>query len=88
MKKGRYIFLAATLLSAAVLTGCAKEHQCECLDNDAMNEEHQTILTVDANMKCESITEMGKEHKVVVNNQHTLQRDGLRKVTCRDYGRN
>jgi len=88
MKNRRYILMAAAALVAVLSAGCVKEHQCECTDSDAMNPEHQTILTVDAGMKCESITEMGKEVKVVENNRHTLHRVGMRKVTCRDYGRN
>lgn len=87
MKSKRHILLTAAVLAAAVLAGCAKEHQCECTDLEPLNPEHQTIVTVDSQMKCESITEMGKEEKVVVDNRHTLRRVGMREVSCRDYGR-
>ena len=88
MKNRRYILMAAAALVAVLSAGCVKEHQCECTDSDAMNPEHQTILTVEAGMKCASITEMSKEVKVVASSRRTLRRVGMRKVTCRDYGRN
>lgn len=67
------------------LAGCAKEHQCKCEATESSSSE-QRILTVDGQMKCESITEMGFEVKYVTEGgEHSVRRVDMQKVSCRNY---
>ncbi len=80
------ILLPALLLGALIATGCTKDHQCECSD-PTVSTLLKTIIEVDEQMKCEDITEMGYEEKIVnENGEHALRRT-MHKVKCRDYGR-
>ena len=82
MKK--YILTVAAFATLFVV-GCAKEHQCKCETTETPNTE-QRILTIDGQLKCESITEMGIEEKTRVGDTlHSLRRSEMQKVNCRPY---
>ncbi len=83
MKKRIFCLMAA--VAALAVAGCAKEHQCKCEATETADTE-QRILTVDGQMKCESITELGFEEKYVAEDgTHSLRRVQMQKVSCRNY---
>lgn len=76
------------LFTAAVLTlcaSCSKERQCKCVTTDVPDDGLLKILVIDRQMKCDNITEMGFEQKVVDDNGQTLQRVDMHTVSCRDW---
>lgn len=75
--------LAAIVL--LTLCSCSKERQCKCVTTDVPDDGLLRILVVDHSLKCESITEMGFEQKVVTDDGQTLQRVDMHTVSCRDY---
>lgn len=82
MKK---IIMTLAVFAALLVAGCAKEHQCKCETAEAGNAS-QRILTIDGQMKCESITELGVEEKyVTADGVHSLRRTEMQKVNCRPY---
>ncbi len=74
----------AALVSLA-LCSCGKERQCKCMTTDVPDDGILKVLVVDHSLKCESITEMGFEQKVVTEDGQTLQRVDMHTVSCRDY---
>ena len=77
--------IAGLLLLVLVATSCSKERQCKCVTTDVPDDGLLRILVVDHSLKCESITEMGFEQKVVTDDGQTLQRVDMHTVSCRDY---
>ena len=85
MKK-RIIPVVVMLATLAVVS-CGKERQCKCVYSDTTETtELLKLIVVDRQMRCEDITEMGYEVKVVTEDGQTLQRVEMHTVSCRDYG--
>lgn len=82
MKKILFTLAAAVLLT---LCSCSKERQCKCVTTDVPDDGRLKIMVVDRGLKCESITEMGFEQKIVDENGQTLQRVDMHTVSCRDW---
>jgi len=79
------VVVLATL--TLVLVSCGKDRQCKCVYTDTTESaELLKLIVVDNQMKCEDITEMGYEEKVVTEDGQTLHRTGMHTVSCRDYG--
>lgn len=75
------------LIALALLTlcSCSKERHCKCVTTDIPDDGILRVLVVDHSLKCESISEMGFEQKVVTDDGQTLQRVDMHTVSCRDY---
>ena len=79
--------LPIAILALIVLTSCGKQRQCKCVTTDIPDNGLLKVLVVDNQIKCEDITEMGFEQKIVdsVTGQQTLSRYEMHTVSCRDY---
>ncbi len=75
--------LAALML--LTLCSCSKERHCKCTTTDVPDDGLLKVMVIDRSLKCESITEMGFEQKIVDENGQTLQRVDMHTVSCRDY---
>lgn len=82
MKKVLTLTAVALLMLCA---SCSKERQCKCVTTDVPDDGVLKILVVDRQMKCDNITEMGFEQKIVDDNGQTLQRIDMHTVSCRDW---
>ena len=72
-------------LALLLFSSCGKEHRCKCVTTDVEDDGLLKIMVVDRQMKCEDISEMGFEHKIVNENGQTLERTDMHTVSCREY---